>query len=385
MVFNLDTCIKKNKSFPIVFRVDASLRTGLGHFSRCLVLANSLTRKGFDVVFVSIDDELLNTFYGKHSFTVLKLPRTHSKYLPFEEVALPTDCQERDAIQTANILKMQNVQAPCVVIVDHYFLDINWEYTFLSQFSVNIPIRVVILDDLTNRAHQCDILIDHVLCHSRDNYSSLIPPDCLFLGAPNHIILRPEFSVCQISTDLTNKKVLLDECMHIFLAMGAIDRDQKLLKIIEYLGIFSSKHRKLCVDLMISSSAPHFLCLKQHAAHYSELNIRYHVDIANPAVLMKGASMAITAGGLTSYELAALNIPMLLIPQSAPERKAACQLEGHCLAKVVDFFEELSYAEFAELIIEIASSYLHQDRPSTNFIDGLGVYRICDGIINMLP
>lgn len=167
-----------------IIRVDSSTEIGTGHLARCLVLAGKLSKRGAEIVFIcrahtgSRHDLILDQGFKLHLLSGVQKPTTSSN---------PADwlgcSQLQDASETAAILYQYS---GAHVIVDHYGLDAAWE-TYIQCKSV------IVIDDLANRRHQCNVLIDQSLINKKVNYESLIDGDFEFIGGST-IILREEFT-----------------------------------------------------------------------------------------------------------------------------------------------------------------------------------------------
>ena len=141
----------------IVFRVDASAQIGSGHVIRCLTLAKRYRREGHTVSFVmrALPSNLI-TFVEEAGFSVHPLPYVKSWQMLTGYLAWLTVTQEQDAQETTAVLRtMGQVDR---LVIDHYALDFVWE-------SICRPYvrEIMAIDDLANRRHDCDILLDQNL------------------------------------------------------------------------------------------------------------------------------------------------------------------------------------------------------------------------------
>ncbi len=77
------------------------------------------------------------------------------------------------------------------LIMDHYALDAEWERRLRPHVE-----RLMVIDDLANRSHDCDLLLDQNLVpenHAR--YRNLVPSTCRLLLGPRYALLGPEYRV----------------------------------------------------------------------------------------------------------------------------------------------------------------------------------------------
>lgn len=375
----------ENVPQPVIFRVDASTKFGLGHISRCLALAQHLSSEGIDTIFICRRDICLPFVFAENSSLLLQL-ETDKLQFPETVDNYQVLCDEHqiiDSTLSALLLKNNNITAPAIVVVDHNQLSRAWEVNFLNQFPSNKFIKVVVFDDYANRSHACDLLIDHVMGHTFADYAGLIPDTSKFIGAPSSIILRPQFYSENIDALEVDSKSTSPKGMRIFLTMGGLDPSFRLLKILKALSVICQIHQNISVDLMISESAPHLSRIKSFAIS-SGLDMLVHTNVENPSVIMRNAAFGVTAAGLTSYELASCNIPMLLIPQSPAEVVSSHCLELNHYGRVIANFDALS----VELLVQIIDHFIVTDMSCTSassqLIDGKGALRISEAIFAMI-
>ena len=53
--------------------------------------------------------------------------------------------------------------------------------------------KIMAIDDLADRAHDCDLLLDQNL-QEPGRYAGLVPDDCHILIGPRYALLRPQFA-----------------------------------------------------------------------------------------------------------------------------------------------------------------------------------------------
>src|SRR5690625_1048344 len=124
----------------VVIRTDASIKIGSGHVMRCLTLARQLKRHNMNVTFICRDVE------GNY-IDFLRRERM--------EVATLSNSSDLKSDAFETIYNVKHVGDIHLLIVDHYELDEKWE-TMLRPY-VN---HIMVIDDLANRRHNCDVLLD---------------------------------------------------------------------------------------------------------------------------------------------------------------------------------------------------------------------------------
>ena len=185
----------------VIFRVDASLEIGMGHVIRCLTLAEGLSELGVQCSFISREHQgNLNDHIKQRGFHVFALSAigldyhsssnnlTHASWLGCD--------WQTDAEQVESILQQLKTDW---LIVDHYALDYNWEKN-ISFFTS----KIMVIDDLANRSHFCNLLLDQNYCHDQSRYDTLLSPDTSKLLGPKYALLRKCFK----------EKRKISECKH---------------------------------------------------------------------------------------------------------------------------------------------------------------------------
>lgn len=291
-------------SSKILFRCDAGDKTGGGHLVRCLAFANGLKEKNCDVYFLCNDQAwefpaLLNS--GFKRLTEAELAQHHFAY----------------------------------GIVDHYGLDAQYE-RFLKPFCD----KILVIDDLADRPHDCDMLVDFSPSRKAQDYKNLVPPSCkLFIGL-EYFILRKEFF------ERENHNTKTDPRKNIFLTMGSIDGTENLPPVLAYLEKYKPQ---LNIHVLMTSKTKTLERVKK-SAQESHHHVTLHVDIPSPAPVMKAADLAITAGGMTCLELVALGVPTLAMIVADNQRENVGYLAKHGYIKYIPDFDALNKLDLDGLL-----------------------------------
>ena len=93
---------------------------------------------------------------------------------------------EQDANETIEFLKNRHIDW---MIVDHYSIDIKWEKLVSSYYK-----KLMVIDDLANRRHCCNILLDQTYGRKKNDYDFLTNSEAILLLGPKYALLRKEFS-----------------------------------------------------------------------------------------------------------------------------------------------------------------------------------------------
>jgi len=284
------------------FRTDSSIFIGAGHVMRCLTLAEKLRDKGADVCFISRQhDGNLNGLIQKKDFTLYELPKrdvTRIENTSKNEYAtwlgLP---QGDDAHETINIL---NDNQPDWLIVDHYALDQAWEQMVRPYVK-----KIMVIDDLANRKHDCDVLLDQNYARNlQQRYTNLVPPFCTTLLGPQYALLRKEFAEVRARLKPRDGSI-----KRLFVFFGGVDADNMTGKVLEVLS--AEEFSYLYVDVVIGKTNPHRDIITYLVNQRNRTTL--HVQVKNIAELMAQADLALCAGGTTTWERFCLGLPSLVI------------------------------------------------------------------------
>lgn len=288
------------------FRTDAAAHIGIGHMMRCLTLADALGDRGWRCVFVmrrlpGCPAEAQITHRG-HELRILPKPGT-----PVADNWLRVTMQ-RDAAETAGALE---TISPDWLIVDHYGLDATWERELSSPGR-----RILVIDDLADRPHVCDLLLDQTFGRRRDAYSGLVPDEARLLLGADFALLRPEFGALRHQT-LVERDYRLGkdlELLRVIVALGGYDEHNVTSRVLDALGYAVAQKivPPVSVDVVLSGGAVHLASLREQRGRLP-FSARIHVDTPYMADLIRSADLAIGAAGTTTWERACLGVPSLLM------------------------------------------------------------------------
>ena len=269
--------------------------------------------------------------------------------------------QQVDAQQTAEVLDNQLVDW---LIVDHYALDVQWERNFSA-----VAKNIMVIDDLADRQHECNILLDQTFARGAEAYKDLVPLGCKVLCGSKYSILRPEFSELR---KYSLERRTSPNLKNILVNMGGVDKDNYTGLILDYLS--ESKLPDACkITVVMGSSSPWFKSIKAQAP-----KLRYQVDVqsgvTNMAKLMADSDLAIGAAGSTSWERCCLGLP-------ENQRLIADMLEaeGAVIRTEIEDFKE-KFNRF--LTGNIVSTLGSMCQASVNVTDGGGAQRVFQEMVS---
>ena len=286
----------------ITFRTDSSLQIGSGHVMRCLTLADELRQRGADIMFVCREHpgNMIPLIEAK-GYPVVRLAQTEAEYAEAPEdlghAAWLGVAWQQDAAET--IIAVRDAH-PQWLVIDHYALDYRWEQMLRHHVE-----KIMVIDDLADRPHDCDLLLDQNLYEGMETrYDNLVPKSCHKLLGPKYALLRPEFAVAR-----KNLRERDGQVKRVLVFFGGVDPTNETEKTLQALTGISD--RQFDVDVVVGGGNLHKEQINKICA--ANDGFYYHCQVDNMAELMAAADLAIGAGGATTWERCALGLPTLVI------------------------------------------------------------------------
>jgi len=351
-----------------VFRVDASLEMGTGHVMRCLTLANALQAQGRDCHFIcrehpgNLIEYVRQQGHKVHPLACISdaaMDETpiHAHWLGAT--------QAQDAVLCAAILS--TIQ-PHWLVVDHYALDAHWEQK-LKPYCQNI----MVIDDLADRPHQCDVLLDQTLGRDPLDYQPWVPADCRVLCGAQYALLRPEFA-SQRTYSLQRR--CQAPLRHILVSMGGVDKDNATGQILTALAT-AELPTDCTITVVMGATAPWIEAIRQQVSSMP-MAVLVRSGVSNMAQLMADSDLAIGAAGATSWERCCLGLPTIMVVLADNQKTAAAELQkqGAVIAFKLDYE---SVSELGNLISRLNGDLTLLTRMSESarkITDGQGVNRV---------
>ncbi len=350
----------------VVFRVDASNLIGTGHIMRCRTLANELQLRGAHIRFITRKHPgHLADLLGQDGFQVEQLPEPKNEACDASYTRLLKVSQEEDARQT--IVALNGLSCD-LMIVDHYALDFVWESMVRA-----VALKIMVIDDLANRPHDCDLLLDQN--YSRrgpERYKSWVPNSCRLLLGQNFALLRREYAQVLGSTAPRNGDV-----RKILLYMGGSDIFNMTGLALEALNSHSLQH--LNVDVVIGPNFVHRNEVVRLAK--SRRNTRIFGQQPHLANLMAGADLSIGAGGGTMWERLCMGLSSIVI--CTAENQVA-GIEAMASSGLIKYLGVAEHTTAEAIRFAVEQAILHdraEDKEwmhDTNVVDGKGAQRVTE-------
>jgi UDP-2,4-diacetamido-2,4,6-trideoxy-beta-L-altropyranose hydrolase len=359
----------------VVFRTDASLQIGSGHVMRCLTLADALTAQGAECQFISrahpghLLDLTRQRGYTAHSLDMSE-QQAQAATSPTLAHAAWLGCDwQTDAAQTGTTLASLQ---PDWLVVDHYALDQHWESFLKSHYK-----KLMVIDDLADRAHLCDLLLDQNWFDeiTPTRYHKLVPPHCHCYLGPAYALLKPEYAQLRASMpprDGTVSRVLV--------FMGGSDPTNQTAKVLTVLIQPNFAH--LRVDVVLGQNHPDAEGFAIETV--ARPNITLHQGLPTLAPLMARADVMIGAGGSTTWERMCLGLPAIVISVAANQTTTNLALMN---AGYIDFLGEIkdvnttNIAEALQRCLDDPGALKAQSGLGQKMVTGDGASMICQQLL----
>lgn len=284
-----------------VFRLDAGGQFGNGHFMRSMVLCVEFLERG-------------------HAVTVLvqAMPAPLRSLMRERGIALQVISPSSDGL--AELASIHNTAPIDWLVIDHYGIDARWE-SIARPFAAH----TMVIDDLANRRHECDVLLDQNVPNPLQRlYADLLPQHCVQAIGWSNLLARPEFYA---KGDEERSGTL------VFLGGG--DHSEALKALLEKL-----LERVDGQPLKILVSSDYLPTAYWQGRLFNRGQV--YCDLPNPSTLYRSAKLAVVRCGFVSYELALLGIPTVNIHSSRVQAEVANALQqmGTGVALSVDHLSD---------------------------------------------
>lgn len=292
----------------VIIRADASVAIGSGHVIRCLTVARQLLKRGCRVKFwmEPLEGNLIE-YVAEQGFENVG---------QFEQADL--------------------------YIVDHYGIDAVWE-----KKACQYARAMVVIDDLANRLHDCDLLLDqNVVPHYESRYDKLVPTHCVKLLGPKYLMMRDEFIEAR-----QHLRQRTEQVNRLLVFMGGSDPTNETMKVLEALANISFSH----VDVVVGNANPQ---KKEIEVICQDQGYVYHCQIDYMARLMQEADFSIGAGGSTTWERCYVGLPSSATIVADNQREATEYAAQLGAVINLGWHEEVTVQTYKDLLQKIDVGHL---------------------------
>ena len=357
----------------VIFRTDASLQIGTGHVMRCLTLADALRERGAQSTFICREHAgHLSSLIEQRGHRVLPLPAPADDYQARSELThaawLGTDWA-KDAEQTRHLLGSRSVDW---LVVDHYALDHQWERALRPCTR-----RLMVIDDLADRSHDCDVLLDQNLGRAAQDYVELLKPDTTTLVGPHYALLRPEFVALRAYSLARRTQARLE---HLLITMGGVDKDNATGQVLDALNECELP-RDVRITVVMGPHAPWLETVRAQASKMQR-STEVLVGVNNMAQLMADSDLAIGAAGSTSWERCCLGVPSLVLVLARNQQAGATALQDTGAAIALTTCRQIPDFLGDWRSLQVKFPMLKMSQAAAMVTDGSGCQKIVEHVFN---
>ncbi len=308
---------------------------------RCLTLSAALAKAGWHVGF-AVNDQALSV--------VTSLAEATEDILVLEEDDETTALTEHWPDGVA------------LLVVDHYGRDMAFEQRCRPWAAA-----ILAIDDLANRRHRVDILLDQTHGREESDYRALTGPECRLLLGARFALLRPQFR--QHRRRALARRESAAPAQRLLLSFGAADSTGATMLALQAVA---EACPALSVDVVVGASSRNWEEIRRLAASVSSA-VTVHRSVRDMASLMTEADLAVGACGGTSWERCCLGLPTLVVVTADNQRHIARNL---ATAGAVELVGEAGTVTVEALAGRIAA--LCDDAPR-RYTMARAAEAICDG------
>ena len=326
-------------------RCNSGLKIGIGHVMRCFSLAETLTDMKCKVNFIceELEGNIIH-FLKEKNFEVLSIKN------------------DNDVKQ---ILKDNSNSS---LIIDDYNIDEKFE-TIVRPYVK----QIIVIDDLANRKHNCDLLLDQNFSGKNiDKYNNFIPKNCVRLFGPRFALLRNEF--------LENRRVrnINFPVKNIFISYGGVDSTDETTKVL--VAIKNLKNNNLKVNAIIGDSNIQREKIRDLCSLIPNVNFISKFD--GISKIMNESDLAFGAKNSSMWERMCLGVPSIVTITSEDQINATEALSENQYIINIGLAENVSSKDYERILNEISEKELNEiSKKSYELVDGKGTKRSAEQII----
>lgn len=336
--------MKKNeKPMTLVIRADAFSAIGTGHVMRCIALGIAWKSYGGNVYFAShCEGDHLRSRIVKEGFQFIDIHEPHPN--PNDIVAISS---------LLNDISTSGYRDKTIVVLDGYHFDTHY------QKSIKLKgYRLLCIDDYGHAAQYCaDVILNQNLSADIGLYPNC-SPNTIFLLGPSYALLRKEFIRWK-----NWARVIPNVAKKVLITMGGTDKDNFTLKVIHALNRISIPD--LEVTVLLGSTNQHKSEI-ENTLKSAPFKSQLLVSVDDVAEVMAWADVAIATGGSTSWELAFMGLPSVLVILAENQRPVSEKLESTGISINLGWHNKVKLDSITKVVESIIRDHKARDTMSNS-------------------
>ncbi len=346
-----------------IIRADGNAKTGAGHLMRCLTVAESMGKmlcSRQNIIFLCADEQSADM----------------AASCGFQVKVLGTDYQDmeselpvwEDLLQRQELLQKEELSGKQhVILADSYY--VTDEYLErLGAYG-----RVYLMDDMQEHTYPVDAVINYNVFADEDSYRQLYKgTETEFFVGRDYVPVRQQF--------LNRDYKVSESVKNVLITTGGGDQDNIAGAVLK--AIYSGDME---FHVATGKYNPHLDTLKELEGTCENVHI-YH-DVSDMAGLMQKCDIAVTAGGTTIYELAALGIPFLCFSYAKNQEALTEYIGVNGIAGFLGAYHRNAEAVLDNLQVLFGQYCAEYDLRKTCYekerklIDGKGAVRLAEKLL----
>ena len=340
----------------ILVRADGNARIGAGHLMRCMTIMEEVKKMVGDreILFVCADEDSART----------------AKDRGFRAVTLESDYRDPEGELPCWEKLTEAYPGQHTILVDSYFVTASY-LAALKKFCR----KLYLMDDLQEKSYPVDGVINYNVFADPALYARMYEgQDTELLLGSRYVPIRPEFLHHRVEPSREVKQVLI--------TTGGGDADNIGGRILE--AIY---RERITFHLVAGRFNPHLEELNAFARLHP--NVQIHSNVSDMAGLMAQCDLAVTAGGTTIYELAALGIPFFCFSYAQNQEALTRYIGGHRIAGYCGAWHLDATGALTNIVREFdcaCDDFTLRQRwhcSEKELIDGLGARRLAEHLASI--
>lgn len=294
----------------IWFRVDESAEVGSGHAFRCYALACELRKAGAKVVFaMASSGEAFRARLARDNIGWVQLPAWRNE---------TPQVSDSRAMRNA-LVNSGGSPKRCAVVVDGYGFDATWHRAVRAWTGA-----VCVIDDLSNRPYECELLVDQTFGKSARKYLPWISATCQLCVGAQYALLRQQ--VGEAKKWGASRQDIRDPLRpEVLVTMGGSDPGNATGAVLTALGGIRGA-ANLKVTVVLGSLNRHVAQVEQRASIVPVAEVEVLHEVEDVPTLMARADICVSAAGSTLWECCVVGVPTIALQTADNQAEVLAQL-----------------------------------------------------------
>ena len=324
----------------VLFIVDVDSRVGLGHISRCIMLAKTLKRLKIEPYFLIKKESKIIKMLNDLGFCFFILPKKDKRTL-------------------LTIFKIYKKTKFSCVIID---VRDNISQTVIKKMK-QIS-KVVIIGNNTNPNNFTANLV--IWPEIKEQY-----PNNIILSKPKNLLVGNNYVLLG---NIRSSKKIRRGTNRILVSMGGTDKRHLTEKIIKS---FKKHKHNFCVDIVTTKFYKNTKKIMDLVKNDSRFTLIQNQNNLIP--LMQRSTLGIFTFGITAYESFYCGLPTITVSHSKENDRAAKKMSPYHCMYYLGYYDNVEFINIAKTAIKLSNDYGLARELSYNgkkLVDGNGAQRI---------